>query len=205
MLKLSTIAPIILTTLLQATSALCLDIGKTVPNFTAVNSHNQEVKLYDYTGKVVVLEWTNHECPFVIKHYKSKNMQNTQTYAREKGVVWLSIISSATGKHGYVNGTQANDLTQERNANPNAILLDSEGKIGKLFSARTTPHIYVIDAQQRLRYQGAIDDINGLKFFTADVTKSKNYVKNTLDQLLSGKEIEVSETKPYGCSIKYKS
>ncbi len=178
-------------------------VGQPAPNFTAVDSNGKSHQLSDFKGKVVVLEWTNHQCPFVRKHYETGNMQKTQKQATDKGVIWLSIVSSAPGNQGHVDGKQANTLTTERKASPTAVLLDSDGKVGRLYNARTTPHMFVIAADGTLAYMGAIDSIASSD--KADVAKADNYVNAALDQVLKGQPVTNATTQPYGCTVKYAS
>lgn len=134
-------------------------IGEEVPGFSLPDSKGKERKLEDFKGKVVVLEWHNHECPFVRKHYGSGNMPGLQKDYAAKGVVWLTIISSAEGKQGYVTGKEADSNMKKAKASPRHVLLDPEGKVGRLYGAKTTPHLFVIDKEGKLRYNGAIDSI----------------------------------------------
>jgi peroxiredoxin len=179
------------------------EVGKSAPDFTLPDSFGKNHSLSDYAGKIVVLEWLNHGCPFVVKHYDSGNMQKLQKMAKDKDVVWFSIISSAPGKQGYSTPGQANETAQEKKAVPAAILLDPEGTVGKLYDAITTPHMYIIDKQGRLVYNGGIDDIRSTN--VDDIVKAKNYVRMALEELLSGKEVSVKTSRPYGCSVKYKN
>ena len=176
-----------------------------VPDFNLLNSFGEEVKLSEFRGQTVILEWTNHGCPFVAKHYKTNNMQNTQTAAKEANVVWLSIISSAPGTQGFVTNEEANELTKSRNAFPSHVLQDTEGSVGKAYGAKTTPHMYLIDKAGILKYQGAIDDAGGRGFMFKDLSEAKNYIISALIELNKGTEITDPITKPYGCSVKYKS
>lgn len=176
-------------------------IGKDAPAFTAKDSKGNDVKLEDYKGKIVVLEWTNHECPFVVKHYDSGNMQSTQAKALEHGAVWLTVISSAEGKQGHVDGAKADALTADRKAVPSAVLLDAKGEVGRLYAAKTTPHMFVIDDKGVLAYAGAIDSIPSVD--QADIAKADNYVLKAIKALKDGKPVEVSSSKSYGCGIKY--
>ena len=176
-----------------------------VPDFNLLNSYGEEVKLSEFRGQAVILEWTNHGCPFVAKHYKTNNMQNTQTAAKEANVVWLSIISSAPGAQGFVTNEDANELTKSRNALPSHVLQDPEGLVGKAYGAKTTPHMYLIDKAGVLKYQGAIDDAGGRGFMFKDLSEAKNYIISALIELNKGTEITDPVTKPYGCSVKYKS
>lgn len=178
-------------------------VGAAAPAFTATDSNGKTHNLGDFKGKTVVLEWTNDQCPFVRKHYGSNNMQKLQQEATDKGVVWLSVISSAPGQQGHINGPQANELTKSRNASPTAVLLDPDGEIGRLFAARTTPHMFVIDAQGVLQYAGAIDDKPTSN--PADVATANNYVRSALDSVLAGQPVQVATSQPYGCSVKYGS
>ncbi|WP_247218813.1 thioredoxin family protein [Synechococcus sp. C9] len=178
-------------------------VGSPAPNFTAKTSAGQTVSLSDYKGKVVVLEWTNHECPFVVKHYSTGNMQKLQQEAKAKGVVWFSVVSSAPGQQGFVTAEQANAVVKEKKASPTAVLLDPDGTLGKLYGARTTPHMFVIDKAGQLQYMGAIDDAPSLA--NQDVTKANNYVRAALGQIMAGQKVTTSTTQPYGCSVKYKN
>lgn len=177
--------------------------GTAAPDFTGTDSNGQTRRLSDFKGKVVVLEWTNHQCPFVNKHYGTNNMQQLQKEATSKGVVWLSIVSSAPGQQGYVTANQANDLTKSRNAVPTAVILDPKGEIGRLYNARTTPHMYVVGQKGTMMYMGAIDDAPSSQ--TSDVQEANNYVRTALDEVLNGKPVSTSVTQPYGCTVKYSS
>jgi len=176
-------------------------VGEAAPAFTATDSNGKTVKLADYLGKTVVLEWTNDGCPFVKKHYSSGNMQSLQKDAAAKGVVWLTVISSAPGKQGHVDGAGANALSKERGASPAAVLLDPSGKIGHAYEAKTTPHLFIVDAKGKLAYMGGIDSIASAD--PADIKDAKPYVKLALAELAAGKPVSEAVTKPYGCSIKY--
>ncbi len=176
-------------------------VGEMSPGFTAVDSNGQERSLSDYLGQRVILEWTNHDCPYVRKHYGTGNMQSLQRDATAAGVVWLSIISSAPGRQGYVSGDEANQLTASRGAFPSAVLLDPSGDVGQLYDARTTPHMYLIDELGILRYMGAIDDQPTTRRSSVEI--SNNYVRAALTSLDAGEAIEISSSTAYGCSIKY--
>lgn len=178
------------------------EIGKAAPDFTLPDSFGKNHSLSDYAGKIVVLEWLNHGCPFVKKHYSSGNMQKLQKMAKENGVVWFSVISSAPGKQGYSTPEQANETAKDKNAVPFAILLDPEGTVGKLYGAKTTPHMYIINKDGLLVYNGGIDDIRSTN--VADIAKAKNYVLLALEELLTGKDVSVKTSQPYGCSVKYR-
>lgn len=176
-------------------------IGEKAPDFTAADSNGKNHTLASYKGKIVVLEWLNHQCPFVKKHYGGENMQKLQKTYAGKGVIWLSIISSAPGKQGYCTPEEANSLTREKGAAPTAVLLDSQGTVGKLYGAKTTPHMFIISADGVLVYNGAIDDIPSTDI--DDIAKAKNYVQSALDELLAGKAVSMATSQPYGCSVKY--
>ena len=180
-----------------------IEIDSEAPNFELTDTYGDKVSLESFKGKKVVLEWTNHGCPFVAKHYKTKNMQSTQELAKSEDVVWLSIISSAPGTQGYVTKEEANALTTTREASPAHVLLDPTGKAGILYSAKTTPHMYVINEEGLLKYQGAIDDAGGRGFMFKDLLEANNYVKIAIKELNQGKKISNPVTKPYGCSVKY--
>ena len=175
------------------------------PDFSLMDSFGETVALSDFSGSTVVLEWTNHDCPFVAKHYLTGNMQSTQTYAQENDVIWLTIISSAPGTQGYVLSAEANELTTSREALPKHVLFDPEGDVGLMYGAKTTPHMYVIDAKGTLRYQGAIDDAGGRGFNLKNLLEANNYVKNALKEIQNNDSVTTKVSKPYGCSVKYKS
>jgi hypothetical protein len=149
----------------------------------------------------VVLETTNHDCPYVRKHYNSTNMQTQQREAAAKGVVWLTVASSATGEEGFVTAAQANELTQKRNAAPAAFLLDPKSRIARAYGATVTPHMYIVDASGVLVYKGGIDSIPSSS--QSDIPKAKQYVRVALDEVLAGKPVSDASTRPYGCSLKY--
>ncbi len=175
--------------------------GQAAPAFEIKDATGKWHKLADFKGKWVVLEWFNKDCPFVKKHYSSSNMQKLQQDYTAKGVVWLTVNSSAKGKQGYVEPQQALADAKERRAAPSAILLDTDGKVGKAYGAKTTPHMYVINPDQQVVYAGAIDnnDSSDPKVIPA----SKNYVVEALDSALAGKPIATASSRPYGCSVKY--
>ena len=194
----------VLTTLLftLATSAgAALQVGEPAPDFTGTDTRGTSHTLGDYRGKTVILEWTNHDCPYVRKHYDSGNMQRQQRDATGQGVVWLSVISSAPGKQGHVTPAQADALTAQRNAAPSAVILDESGDIGRLYGAKTTPHMYIIDADGNLVYMGGIDSIPSSN--PADIGKAVQYVPAALARMAEGQAIASSVTRPYGCSVKY--
>lgn len=188
-------------TVLSLSAGAGVIVGKPAPDFTGVDSQGIKHNLSQYKGKTVVLEWTNHDCPYVKKHYNSGNMQKLQKDATANGIVWLSIISSKPGKQGHVSGKQANELTQSRNAAPTAVILDETSEIGLLYGAKTTPHMFIIDKKGQLVYMGGIDNIPSKD--EDDIADAKNYVRAALDAMAEGKIIEDSITRPYGCSVKY--
>jgi len=189
-------------TLTLALTAFALKPGETAPNFTGTDSNNKIQSLTQYRGKYVVLEWANQGCPYEQKHYKSGNMEALQKQWTAKGVVWLSIISSAPGQQGYVSPTEENDYLQKMHATPTAAILDPSGTIGRLYEAKTTPHMFVIDPQGHIVYQGAIDDQP-----TPDPASLKavqhNYVSEALEASMSNKPVPTPVTRSYGCSVKY--
>ena len=182
-----------------------VQIDEISPDFKLKNSFGDYVSLSDYRGKKVILEWTNHGCPFVAKHYSTGNMQSTQNYAKDSGAIWLSIISSAPGTQGFVSSAEANDLTSSRNAIPTHVLFDSDGTVGRMYDAKTTPHMFIIDEDGRLKYQGAIDDAGGRGFMSKDLLEANNYIKKGLKEILQERSLSTPVTKPYGCSVKYAS
>ena len=179
------------------------DLGKAAPAFSATDSNGKSWSLAELKGKVVVLETTNQDCPYVRKHYTSANMQTQQREAAGKGVVWLTVASSAPGEQGFVTAAQANDLTRTRNAAPAAFLLDPQSRIARAYGATVTPHMYIIDASGMLVYKGGIDSIPSSS--VSDVPKAKQYVRVALDEVLAGKPVTDASTRPYGCSLKYGS
>ena len=177
------------------------DVGQPAPVFTAVDSNGKTWSLADLKGKVVVIETTNHDCPYVRKHYNAGNMQAQQREAASKGVVWLTSASSATGEQGHVTAAQANELTRSRNAAPAAVLLDPQSKVARAFGATVTPHMYIVDAKGMLVYKGGIDSIPSAD--PNDIPKATQYVRVALDEVLAGKPVSSPSTRPYGCSMKY--
>lgn len=175
--------------------------GATAPDFALTDTHGQSHSLSDFKGSYVVLEWTNNLCPFVAKHYNSGNMQAIQKDCTDKGMVWLTIISSAPGKQGYLTADEANALDEAQGFNATAKLLDSEGVAGRLYGAKVTPHMFVINPDGVLIYQGAIDSISSADL--ADIEKADNYVLAALKEDMAGMQLSKTDSKPYGCSIKY--
>lgn len=176
-------------------------VGGPAPDFSLPDVAGTTHKLSDYRGKVVVLEWVNYHCPFVKKHYDSKNMQALQKKWTGKEVVWLAICSSAPGKQGNFDPAQAAKEGQSRGAAHTAYLLDPEGQVGRSYGAKTTPHMFIIDPKGKLVYQGAIDSIKSAN--QKDIKKATNYVDTGLTALLAGKPLKPQTTQPYGCSVKY--
>ncbi|MCC5871853.1 MAG: redoxin domain-containing protein [Gammaproteobacteria bacterium] len=175
-------------------------INGPAPEFTAVDSNGVSHSLSDFRGSAVVLEWTNHDCPFVVKHYQG-NMQTLQQESTENGVVWLTIISSKPGSQGYVSPEQANELTTSRGAAPTAVLLDPDGTVGRAYGAQVTPHMYVIDEDGTLVYMGGIDDKPTSN--PADIPGATPYVVNPLAALSAGNPIEPNNPRPSGCTVMY--
>lgn len=171
------------------------------PAFTAATADGRTVSLADFKGRTVVLEWTNHDCPYVRKHYGSGNMQSQQKAATAQGVVWLQVISSAPGQQGYVDGAAAARLNAERGAAPTATLLDPKGDLGRLYGAQTTPHMYVIKPDGTLAYKGGIDSLATAD--KADIARAEPYVTEALAAVAAGRKVEKASTRPYGCSVKY--
>ena len=174
--------------------------GAAAGNFRLYDMNGKAVQLSDYRGKTVVLEWNNPECPYVKKHYAG-NMQKSQAAAKRDGAVWLTINSGAPGKQGHVTGEQARSYVAGAKAMPAAYLLDPEGKVGRGYAAKTTPHMYIIDGKGVLRYQGGIDDKPTAD--VADVAGARNHVLAALGEIKAGKPVSMPETRPYGCSVKY--
>jgi peroxiredoxin len=188
-------------TLALASLSFAIDIGSEAPNFTLTDSEGKEHSLSDFKGKYVVLEWVNYDCPFVKKHYSSGNMQSLQEKWRANGVVWLSINSSAPGKQGHFIGDELNQRILSEKAAHTAYLMDQDGTVGRLYGAKTTPHMFLIDPEAKLQYQGAIDSNPSRN--ADDIPSSINYISQALKLLKNGKDVEVKDTKPYGCSVKY--
>jgi len=177
------------------------EIGQPAPAFSAMDSHAATRSLAEFKGKWVVLEWVNPECPFVRKHYNSGNMQRLQRTYTEKGVVWLSIVSSAAGRQGYMTAEQANQFEADQHAAATAILLDPTGVVGHRYDARNTPQMFVIDPNGVLLYDGAIDDRPTAR--PSDIEGARNYVAAALDEAMAGKPVSTPKTPPYGCTVKY--
>lgn len=177
-------------------------VGQAAPDFTAMDATGKSHKLSDFKGKTVVLEWTNPNCPFVKKHYNG-NMQSLQKEATAKGVVWLAINSTETASGDYLPPAKLTAWTAEMKAAPTALLMDESGKIGALYGAKTTPHMYLINPQGQLVYAGAIDSVPSAR--VDDIKTATNYVRQALTESLGGKPVSVATSRAYGCSIKYKT
>ncbi|HEX6159011.1 MAG TPA: thioredoxin family protein [Thermoanaerobaculia bacterium] len=176
-------------------------IGKAAPEFKAVDTYGKQHSLSQYRGKWVVLEWLNHGCPYVRKHYNNDAMQALQKKYAAKGVVWLSIVSSAPGKQGHYSNDKANELTKEKGAAPHAVLIDEAGTVGRMYDARTTPHMFVINPQGSLVYMGGIDDKPSSR--ASDLQGARPHVDVALQEAMAGKPVSVPTSQPYGCSVKY--
>ncbi|RAP30237.1 thioredoxin family protein [Candidatus Marinamargulisbacteria bacterium SCGC AG-414-C22] len=184
-------------TQLKPTAAL----NQPAPDFTGIDSNGISHKLSGYKGKLVVLEWKNSDCPFVKKHYGANNMQTLQKTYTDQGVIWLSIISSAPQKQGHVSGRESNDIVKAEQSAATAVILDETGVIGRLYDAKTTPHMYIINKEGQLVYNGAIDSNSSAD--PADIETATNYVATALTELLAGKTVSTQTTRAYGCSVKY--
>lgn len=180
-----------------------IKIGEAAPGFDAKDTNGKEVKLQDLKGKLVILEWTNFDCPFVKKHYTSKNMQDLQKKYTDKGVVWISVNSSAPGQQGHLTNETANTAMAEKGSAATHMLLDPDGAMGRAYGAKTTPHMFIINKEGKLAYMGAID--NQPTVLVDDIKSAKNHVSEALDELLTEKPVTETQTQPYGCSVKYSS
>ena len=182
---------------------LCAEVvnGKPAPDFTLMDASGKSHALSEYKGEFVVLEWVNLECPFVKNQYNSGNIPNLEKKYMEKDVIWLSINSSAPGKQGNYTPKEAYELLKKAGGTPTALLLDSDGKTGRMYDAKTTPHMFIIDPKGILVYQGAIDSIPSTE--PADIASARNYVQMALDEAMAGKSVTFPITKSYGCSVKY--
>lgn len=194
-------AVVVLGLLTPLSRALAARVGERAPDFTATDSNGKVHKLSEYQGKFVVLEWSNRGCPYTQKHYNSGNMQRLQQRWTGRGVIWLTVISSAPGKQGYVTASEENAYLKQVNAAPTAVLLDPTGAVGHLYEAKTTPQLFIINPQGTLIYNGAIDDRPTTD--EADVKGAKNYLTAALEEATSGKPVSSPTSRPYGCSVKY--
>jgi hypothetical protein len=186
---------------LALSTAWAARVGERAPDFTATDSNGKVHKLSGYAGKYVVLEWHNRGCPFTAKHYDSGNMQRLQREWTARGVIWLTVNSSAPGKQGYVTAADENAFLKQANAAPTAVLLDPTGALGHLYEAKTTPQMFIINPEGTLIYNGAIDDRATTD--ASDINGAKNYVSLALGEALAGKPVSMASTRPYGCSVKY--
>lgn len=182
-------------------AACALKPGDPAPAFSGKDSDGKTQSLAQYRGKFVVLEWANQGCPFEQKHYLSGNMEKLQKEWTGRGVVWLSVISSAPGQQGYVTPAAENDYLKRMKAAPTAAILDPSGTMGRLYNAKTTPHMFVIDPQDQIVYEGALDDQPTSD--PASLNGAKNYVSTALTEAMAGKPVTTAVTRPYGCSVKY--
>lgn len=187
--------------LLALPAAWAAQVGSPAPDFTATDTNGKVHGLSEYKGKFVVLEWHNRECPYTHKHYASGNMERLQAEWTQKGVVWFTVISSAPGKQGYVTAEDENAYVAKMNASPTAVLLDPQGTLGHLYGAKTTPHMFIINPQGVLIYDGAIDDKPTTD--AADISTAKNYVQAALEEAMAGRPVSAPTSRPYGCSVKY--
>lgn len=178
-------------------------VGQPAPAFTAVDASGKAVSLADFKGRHVVLEWVNPGCPYVMKHYGAANMQATQKFAVDKGVVWLSINSTSQDASDYLAPAAMASWMGTQKAAATATLIDSDGKVGRAYGARTTPHMYIVDPAGKLAYAGAIDSKASSN--PADIATATNHVKQALSESLAGKPVSTPTTRPYGCSVKYSS
>ena len=189
--------------LFAANAQAAAKTGEAAPAFSATDAlSNRTISLADFKGKTVVLEWTNYGCPFVKKHYSVNNMQTLQKNATDDGVVWISINSGGKGKQGYLEADEVAAAVKEKGAHPTHYIRDPEGSIGKLYAAKTTPHIFIVNGEGTLVYQGAIDDNSSHE--SSSIKGATNYVTETLAALKAGKPVAVNTTQSYGCSVKYK-
>ncbi len=177
-------------------------VGQAAPDFSAVDTAGKTHKLSDFKGKLVVLEWTNPGCPYVRKHY-SGNMQSLQKEFTDKGVVWLAVNSTETESYDYLAPAKLAGWVTEKQAKPSAVLMDESGKIGQLYGAKTTPHMYIVNPQGQLVYAGAIDSIASSR--ADDIKTATNFVRQGLTESLAGKPVSVAVSRAYGCSVKYKT
>ena len=176
-------------------------VGQPAPAFSAVDAGGKAVSLADFKGQTVVLEWVNPECPYVRKHYDSANMQGTQKAATSKGVVWLAVNSTHVRHEDFKTPAEMLNWTRKQGAAPTAMLMDSDGKVGRAYGARTTPHMYVIDPKGVLVFAGGIDDKRSAN--PEDIKTAKNFVRAALGESLAGKAVSTPAAPPYGCSVKY--
>jgi AhpC/TSA family len=199
----SSIAAALLVTTHQAWAQATATVGQAAPNFSAKDVTGKTVSLADFKGKTVVLEWVNPGCPYVRKHYDGGNMQGTQQDALAKNVVWLAVNSTGTDHPDYLPPARLAEWMKKQKAPATHTLMDEDGKIGKAYGARTTPHMYIVDGKGMLVYAGGIDSIPSAS--ASDIPKATNYIKVSLNEIAGGKAVSNNVTRPYGCSVKYKS
>jgi len=203
MVGLTFVAVLAAAAVVKADSASAAEIrpGKPAPDFSVQDSNGVTQKLSDYRGRTVVLEWNNFECPYVLKHYGTGNMQALQAEATKGGAAWFVVNSAPRGRGGHLEGLEANKELEDRSSKPTAYLIDDKSSIGRLYGARNTPQMVVIDKDGQVAYIGAIDDRPTAN--RSDVKGARNYVREAVNSLAEGKPIQVSSTRPYGCSVKY--
>lgn len=190
------------TVLLRGTPAFAAPrADQPAPTFSATDTNGTTWDLAALSGSVVVLEWTNADCPFVRKHYGSANMQTLQKDITGAGGIWLSVISSAPGQQGHVDAATANELTASRDAAPSGVILDADGSLGRTYGAQTTPHMFVIDGEGLLRYMGGIDSISSTQ--VSDVEEAQPYLREAFFAVHEGRSVEQAVTRPYGCAVHY--
>jgi peroxiredoxin len=176
-------------------------VGEPAPDFSVADAYGNVHSLSDFEGRYVILEWLNHDCPFVRKHYDGNNMQQLQKKYTDQDVVWLSVISSVPGTQGHLQPEEARAITNEKGASPTAVLLDTDGSMGKAYDARVTPHMYIINPEGIVEYNGAIDDKPTAR--ARDLEGAHNYLTAAMTSLMNGEEVEVTTNTPYGCTVKY--
>lgn len=178
-------------------------VGEQAPDFEVMDANGNMRSLSEFEGQYVILEWLNHGCPYIRKHYDGNNMQQLQEKYTDQGVVWLSVISSAPGEQGYMEPEEARQSIEEYGASPTAILLDPEGEMGRAYDARVTPHMFIIDPSGTVRYNGAIDDKPTPR--ASSLETAHNYIDAAMNSLMNGEEVEVKSNTPYGCGVKYEA
>jgi peroxiredoxin len=188
--------------LISPAHAASATVGQAAPDFSAVDTAGKTRKLSDFKGKLVVLEWTNPGCPFVVKHYGGGNMQSLQKEFTGKGVVWLSVNSTEQGSRDYLAPAKLAGWMLDKRGTPTATLMDESGQIGQRYGAKTTPHMYIVSPQGQLIYAGGIDSVASAR--VDDIKMATNYVRQGLNEALAGKPVSMASTRPYGCSVKYK-
>lgn len=190
-----------LSVLLAGGAVAAIAPGTPAPGFTLNDVHGKSLSLSDFQGKVVVLEWTNKDCPFVKKHYASRNLQSLQSNYVGQGIVWLSVCSSAPGKQGHYSPSDWLSILADNGSQASHLLLDPDGTVGMAYGAKTTPHVFVVDSNGNLAYNGAVDDRPSVD--PSDIPGARSFICEALDALLAGKPVPIAQTPPYGCSVKY--